>query len=50
MSRVTPATKVGVGRVEECRVRVDHGRLVEVYMGDVSEGAVVQDEDEEDEG
>ena len=48
MSRVTPGTKVGVGRAEEWRVRVDHGKLLEVYMGAASEGTAVHDEVDED--
>lgn len=45
-----PGTKVGVGKAEECRVRVDHGRLLEVYIGDESDGAAVHKEDDEDDG
>lgn len=47
---MTPGTKVGVGSAELWRVRVDHGRLLEVYMGDESDGAAVQAEDAEGDG
>lgn len=32
----------------ECRVRVDHGKLLDVYMGDASDGTAVHEEDDED--
>lgn len=47
---MTPGTKVGVGRAEVWRERVDHGRLLDVNMGDESDGAAVQDEDAEGDG
>lgn len=45
MLSVTPGTKVGVATGADERERVDHGRLLEVYIGAESELAVDTEED-----